>query len=281
MARLYVVAVIGYVDMDLTMITPRVPDAGESLQAKSYSTSPGGKGANSAVAAFRSVHHKIDDNENNARFENAYGDIDIQVRMVGRVGNDGYGTAAIENLKANGVDVTGVQRVENDLTGICFCIVDAKSGENRLLFTLGATSTLTKADFTTPESLGAGVRPDMVISQLEVRIDAVEHMLKVAYDAGIDVLLNAAPASVILDETYQYLTHLIVNETEAATLAGGIDVEDVNKDTWAQIAQELLELGAQNVVITLGAQGAYYANKDGAKHVPAEKVNVVDSTGAG
>jgi len=132
----------------------------------------------------------------------------------------------------------------------------------------------------TAEQLGSGVRPDLVISQLELRREAVEQILKTAHEAGIEVLLNAAPAQQILSEMYEYITHLIVNETEAATLSG-VSLEQVNKDTWAKLAQGYLESGVENAVITLGRQGAYYANAHGSGHVPAEEVNVADTTGAG
>jgi ribokinase len=274
-----VISVIGYIDMDLYMTTPRLPDPGESLQAKSYTSSPGGKGANAAVAAFRSSHVKVV-SEGQCRFERAFEDIDIEVRMIGAVGGDPNGQLAKDNLKANGVDISGVQTLENELTGVCFCIIESLTGENRLLFTTGATEKLMPEEFMTAEQLGNGVRPDLVISQLEVQREAVEQILRTAHEARIEVLLNAAPAQQILSEMYEYITHLIVNETEAAMLSG-VSVEEVNKDTWAELAEDYLEAGVQNVVITLGEQGAYYANAQGAGHIPAEKVNVMDTTGAG
>ena len=273
------ISVIGYIDMDLFMTTTRIPDAGESLQAKSYIASPGGKGANAAVAAFRSSHVKIISNDQ-YRFESPFEEVDIEVRMIGAVGNDAYGILAKDNLKANGIDISGVQTLENELTGICFCIIESFTGENRLLFTTGATEKLTPKYFMTAEQLGNGVKPDLVISQLELPREAVEQILKTANEAGIEVLLNAAPAAQILDEMYEYITHLIINETEAAMLSG-VSVEDVNQNTWAGLAQDYLDSGVQNVVITLGEQGAFYSNAHGQKHIPAAKVDVKDATGAG
>jgi len=277
------ISVIGYIDMDFTMATPRLPDVGGSLQAKEYSASPGGKGANAAVAAFRSVHKKArhGDTAGQIHLEYPYEGEDIQIRMIGAVGQDGNGPLAVQNLKENGVDISGVKVLAGEMTGICFCMVDSYTGENRLLFTLGATATIEPEEFMTPESLGNGVIPDLIISQLECRIRTVEQMIKTAGEAGIDVLLNAAPAAQILPETYQYLTHLIVNETEAAMLSGR-EVENVVKETWLEIAEEFLFWKVKNVVITLGAQGAFYATANGKNgHVPAEKVTVLDVTGAG
>jgi len=279
-----IISVIGYIDMDFTMTTPRLPDVGESLQARGYSASPGGKGANAAVAAFRSVHKKIHHGDTAGQFHFEYpykGEEDIQVRMIGAVGQDGNGPLAVQNLKENGVDISGVKVLAGEVTGICFCLVDSYTGENRLLYTPGATATIEPEEFMTPDSLGNGVIPDLIISQLECRIRTVEQLIKTAGEAGIDVLLNAAPAAQILPQTYQYLTHLIVNESEAAMLSGR-EVENVVKETWLEIAEEFLLWKVKNVVITLGAQGAFYATANGKNgHVPAEKVKVLDATGAG
>src|SRR5271155_3119347 len=155
------ISVIGYINMDFTMATPRLPDLGESLQAKEYSASPGGKGANAAVAAFRSVHKKAHhiDTADQIHFEYPYEGEDIQIRMIGAVGQDGNGPLAVQNLKENGVDISGVKVLAGEMTGVSFCLVDSYTGENRLLFTPGATATIEPAEFMTPESLGNGVIP--------------------------------------------------------------------------------------------------------------------------
>lgn len=277
-----VISVIGYMDVDLFMKTERMPDPGECLQAQSYSAGPGGKGANAAMAAFRGCHIKVEEVDEPGRyhFETSLPEIDIEVRMIGRVGDDPYGIVAKENLKENGINVDGVDILPGELTGVCFALIDKFTGENRLIFTTGATDRLGPEDFLTPESLGNGVRPDLVISQLEVRREAVEQILLSAKAAGIDVLLNAAPAQAILPELYECITHLIVNETEAAMLSVR-ELEDVNEETWSEIADEFLMEGAKNVVITLGSRGAYYANAHDKGHAPAVVVEVEDVTGAG
>lgn len=275
-----VLSVMGYINMDLSMITTRVPDLGESLQARGYSASPGGKASNAAVAAFRSIHNKIEAETGESSFEHPYTDQDIEVRIIGAVGNDDYGSRAIKNLQVNGVNTSGVHIIEEEPTGVCFITVEDKSRDIRALFYTGATSALNKTHFPTGESLGNGVRPDLVAAQLELGRANVEHVMKVAFDAGIEFLLNAAPAQVLLMDYYQYITHLIVNELEAATLSG-IHVDDVVESAWPDLAQGFLDMGVKNVVITLGAQGAYYANANNQGHVPAEKVKVVDTAGAG
>lgn len=130
------------------------------------------------------------------------------------------------------------------------------------------------------ENLAHGPRPDLVIAQMEIRKEVVQQMIETVGKAGIDFLLNAAPADPITIRSYRYITHLLVNESEAAILSGR-DLEEVNQDTWPEIAQEFLDLNVKNVVITLGAKGAYYATTTESDHVPGYKVNVIDSTGAG
>jgi ribokinase len=125
-----------------------------------------------------------------------------------------------------------------------------------------------------------GTRPDLIVTQLELELETIERILETAGKAGIKVLLNAAPAITILSELYRYVTHLIVNETEAAILSGR-EVHEVCKETWKEIAQEFLQEGIENVVITLDADGAFYANSDDSGHIPAFKIDPVDPTGAG
>lgn len=274
------IAVVGSLISEQFMITNKIPDLGESFAANSYSTALGGKGANAAMAAYRSCHNKPADEPTIQPALNASQDLDISVRMIGAVGDDDWGTQFTSKLGNTGIIVSGVKTVAGELTGTCFCIVEEDSRENRLLYHPGATYSLSSDDFRSVKSLGEGVLPDLVISQLEVRIEAVEQLIDMASEAGIDFLLNAAPASFLLHEKYKLLAHLIVNETEAAILSGR-DIVEVNEDTWAEIAQEFLLAGTKNVVITLGARGAYYANGHASGHAQGFKVATKDPTGAG
>ncbi|UZP36596.1 hypothetical protein NXS19_004412 [Fusarium pseudograminearum] len=105
-------------------------------------------------------------------------------------------------------------------------------------------------------------------------------MLTTVGNAGIDFCLNAAPASTIDKRLYRHVTHLIMNESEAAIMSGR-HRDDVNQDTWLTIAQEFLNQGVANAVITLGGKGAFYADGQGHGHCPAYDVKVEDTIGAG
>ncbi|KAM0544222.1 hypothetical protein ACHAPJ_011911 [Fusarium lateritium] len=299
------IAIIGGLDADLIMIASRIPDRGESVLASHYQEALGGKGANSAIATFRTCHVKFSQKQNSLDSEatsssigvehltiqprtvateqerNTYSDEEnIQVKMIGAVGDDRYGEKFIVELTKNGVDASGIVTVPNTRSSICFVMVEDLTRENRCLFTLGATATWKKKDFLKAEQLGGGIQPDLVVAQMEIDKHVVETMLATAGNAGIDFCLNAAPASPINRRLYRHVTHLLVNESEAAIMSGR-DRDEVNQDTWLTIAQEFLNRGVANVVITLGAKGAFYANAEGNGHCPAYDVKVEDTTGAG
>lgn len=303
------ISIIGGLDYDLIMIANRIPDGGESLLANQYLEALGGKGANSAISTFRTCHKRPKDfheapriattngasdspNEDSATIvedslgpeyatvETSYEELEINVKMVGAVGDDKYGEKFYAELTRNGIDTSGIITVPNTQSSICFVMVENYTRENRCLFTLGATATWKKEHFLKVEDLGHGVRPDLCVAQMEIHKEVVEQMIETAGKAGIDFCLNAAPANPIAKRVYQYVTHLLVNESEAAIMSGR-DLDEVNKDTWPVICREFLNWGVKNVVITLGAKGAYFATAKDHDHCPAYKVKVVDTTGAG
>lgn len=203
--------------------------------------------------------------------------------MIGAVGDDEFGPHLIQRLRDNGVDVSGIRTVKETSTGVCVAIVELGSGENRLLSAPGANISLLPDDFPTFGALADGPKPDLLISQLELRLDTVEKIISLAAGDGIDVLLNAAPAKILPDELYKLITHLVVNETEAAILSGrGMD-EMMTPSTWSEVTDLFLRKGAKNIVITLGDKGAYYSSAVGCGgYVPAlHDFEIVDTTGAG
>jgi ribokinase len=194
--------------------------------------------------------------------------------------DDSYAAMFHAQLKKNGIDTSGLRTIAGERSSLAFIIVDKYTGDNRCLGNVGATGAWKEEDFLKVEDLAHGEKPELVISQLVIRKGVVQQMIETAGKAGIDFLLNAAPADPIERRCYRYITHLLVNETEAAIMSGR-DLEEVTKQAWPEIAQEFLDLGVKNVVLTLGAQGAYYATASENGHVPAYKVDVVDATGAG
>ncbi|WLH61068.1 ribokinase [Pseudomonas sp. FP2300] len=248
------VVVIGSLNMDLVTRAPRLPRGGETLIGESFSTIPGGKGANQAVAAAR---------------------LGAKVSMVGCVGSDAYGEQLRGGLLAEGIDCQAVS-VEEGASGVALIIVDDNS-QNAIVIVAGANGVLT------PEVLG-GVdevlqSADVIICQLEVPDATVGHALKRGRELGKIVILNPAPASHTLPvDWYACVDYLIPNESEAAVLSG-LAVDSL--ETAEAAAAHLIAAGAGKVIVTLGAQGLMFANGTSFEHFPAPRVKAVDTTAAG
>ncbi|KAL9058182.1 MAG: hypothetical protein Q9162_001906 [Coniocarpon cinnabarinum] len=307
------VSVLGGVVQDLCTFTNRIPSDGETVVASAFSMAPGGKGSNSAVAVYRltrrnqkrvltltsisvASQHKhayadnfVDDRHDGCEpsrqkhcriSHNDRGD--VKVRMFGAVGNDQFGSALIKNLEHCGVDTGGVRLIEGGQTAVANIVVQEDTKMSRILQYPGVNATFAPSHFLTAESLGGGIRPDLVICTLELRRLVIEQAILTAGMEGIDVLLNPSPVYLLTPSFYQYITHLIMNETEAAELADA-GPEDMKKDIWWRgVARYFLSLGVKNVVITLGSLGAYFANEHESGIVEAEKNCLIrDTSGAG
>jgi ribokinase len=268
-----IITVIGSLNTDLVTVTPRVPSGGETLTGTSFSTGAGGKGANQAVAAARLSRPRPSASPTPS---------EITVKMVGAVGADEFGPSLIKGMSSSLIDTSGIQVVEGKSTGVAVILVEESTGENRILLNPGANHTLLPTDFLTPESLGTPL-PDLVILQLEIPLETVLQIIATAKKANVPVLLNPAPAVKLPDQVFEGLGHLIVNESEAAILSGR-PVEEVEAEgsEWESVTRDFLGKGVQNVVVTLGSKGAFYASKNGTGIARVEKVKkVVDTTAAG
>lgn len=272
------ILVIGSLNTDLITTTPRLPHAGETLTATSFTTGPGGKGANQFVACHRLLR------------PSATSSPAPSVRLIGAVGSDPFGHALLSGLRAEGLDVSGVVVKAGERTGVSTIIVDEATGENRILFSPGANWSLGPADFETLPRTAGGGRPQLVVLQLEMRVRTVVRVVEVCREEGVDVLLNAAPAVELPESVFRGLAHLVVNESEALLLsrrqcAGKGDGEEVGLgvEELEEIAEGFLGRGVGCVVVTLGARGAFYRDCRGRRGmVPAMEVQkVVDTTAAG
>jgi ribokinase len=279
------ITIIGSLNTDLVTTTPRVPSGGETLTATSFSTGSGGKGANQAVACVRLSRPNPHKQSPSPSPANPPED-PITVKMLGAVGADEFGPPLISGLSNDGIDTTGIKTIPNLTTGVAVILVEESTGENRILLNPGANHTLQPSDFTSIESLGNPL-PDLIILQLEIPLETVLRILETAREAGVDVLLNPAPAVELPEDVFRGLAHLIVNESEAAILTGRSveEVEAPNFD-WNTVTTQFLSKGVENIVVTLGAKGAFFASADiegrKGRFVESEKVErVVDTTAAG
>ncbi|KAI1806161.1 Ribokinase-like protein [Daldinia bambusicola] len=274
--QLPLITVLGSLNMDLVSYVPHHPFPGETLTSDRFAISPGGKGANQAIACAKlsrsrsSNHSSTDDPTATAR-----------VRMIGSVGDDSYGAQLKANLSRHGVDVSGVRASPSLKTGLAIIIVDEPSGQNRIVLSPEANHSLLADQFARPSSLGDPL-PDLLVMQLEIPMATVTAALHAARDAKVPVLLNPAPAQELPPEAYGGLAHLVVNETEASILGGVAEYELNAVSGLEHVGKTFLSRGVQNVVVTLGGRGVYYMSADGRKGlIPAEKAKVVDTTAAG
>jgi ribokinase len=248
------IVVIGSLNMDLVVKTPRAPQAGETLAGTHFEMIPGGKGANQAVAAAK---------------------MGADVAMIGRVGGDAFGAALRGNLQTQGVDVNAVSTDASTSSGTALIIVE-ESGENRIVIIAGANGAVDRAQIDALRPMLAEAQ--LLILQCEIPLDTVEYVLRYAAESGVPTLFNAAPAYPAAAALLPLATYLIVNESEAAALSG-VTVSD--PDSAQTAAQQLRQQGSQIVVITLGKQGVVLLDAAQKLHLPAWPVEVVDTTAAG
>lgn len=286
MASSSIVAVVGGINMDLVFETERPPDRGESIDASSIFYLPGGKGANTAIALYRASHTKpVGDSNtdiNQVEENNAVKGHSIRVYMNGAVGNDQFGTQLKMKLKSHNINTSGIQTVEGN-SGTCAVIVETLTRESRNLGYQAANLEWKASDPEAVNCLAGGSKPDLVITHLGIPRERIEKLLGTATKAGVDTLLNPSPATTLVSATYRNVTHLILNEQETAHLSGREYDQLATPAAWKTAAQEFIEMGVKNVVITLAEKGAYFATHDGkeGKIDAVQDVDVKDTTGAG
>ncbi|MFG3706195.1 ribokinase [Micromonospora sp. NPDC047670] len=243
------VVVVGSANLDLVVTAPQLPRPGETVLGEDFRTVPGGKGANQAVAAARAG---------------------ARCAFVGAVGADEFGDRLRDNLVAAGVDVRGLRTVPGP-SGVALIAVD-RAAENFILVAPGANAALTDLDAADLAAIDAA---DVLLLQLEVPLPTVVRAAGRAREAGTTVVLNAAPAAPLPADLLGLVDVLVVNEHEAAVVAG------TTADEPGVLLDALLEL-VPRAVLTLGARGAAYADRRGPRlAIPAPRIEAVDTTAAG
>ena len=248
------IVVVGSINMDLVANTPRIPLAGETILGRDFQTHHGGKGANQAVAVGR---------------------LGYPVSMIGRVGDDAFGTELRAGLESAGVDTTGVA-TSSGASGVAVIVV-AESGENSIVVIPGANAHVTPADLDANIEMirSAG----MVLAQLEIPLETVLHLARICARENVPLILDPAPAAKLPAELLKNVTWFTPNETEAAFFIG--DPSNSTKES-PEIAKSLMNKGIRGVVLKLGARGAYLASPDGAMaSIQPFRVRAVDTTAAG
>jgi len=251
------IIVVGSANQDYIIRVALPPGPGETVLGKSLLKQPGGKGANQAVAAAR-----------------LRGD----VSFIASVGDDADGALLLRELRSEGVDTTNVEIINRGRTGLALVWV-YDSGENSITVVPGSNFTITaeRVERTVMRLTGDAGGAVMVV-QGELLPEIITTALVAADRAGARGILNLAPYQPLPNEILALCDPLVVNEIEASALVGW-DVRDAA--TAARAADQLKKV-ARSVVITIGAEGAYWADATSAGDIAAPIVTeVVDTTGAG
>lgn len=252
------ILVVGSMAMDLTVMSERFVNEGETIFGNGFSSAPGGKGANQAVQAAL---------------------LGAEVTMLGKVGNDDFGKALIDSLKRIGVNTEKILVSETVSTGVAVIQIqkNEKGTENKIIVIKGSNNELTIDDILFLEDEITDY--DMVILQHEIPQEVNCAVAKLAKNNGIPVMLNPAPSAVVPDELISCLTYICPNEHEASDIVG-IKLE--NDDSIRKAVELLHKLGVQNVLITLGKAGCTFS--DGSHIINSPSIDiapVVDPTAAG
>jgi ribokinase len=239
------IVIVGSANMDVVGLAERLPRPGETVLGDDFVMTPGGKGANQAIAAARAGG---------------------TCTFLGAIGSDAFGVTINARLTASGVDTTHV-RTSYGTSGVAVIMVD-HAGENSILVSPGANSTFVNLTDAERAIIAAA---DVLVCQQEIPAETVTAAARAAHAAGTRVVLNAAPARELSPDLLSAVDLLVVNESEAAAITGRDDPD----------ISALLTV-VSRVVLTLGGDGAWYADRDGrSERIPAFRVEVADTTAAG
>jgi ribokinase len=239
------IVVAGSANMDVVGLAERLPLPGETVLGDDFVMNPGGKGANQAIAAARAGG---------------------QCTFLGAIGSDGFGVTISARLTASGVDTRHI-RTSYGTSGVAVIMVD-RAGENSILVSPGANSSFVELTADERAVIAAG---DVLVCQQEIPPGTVLEAALAARAAGTRMVLNAAPARELAPELLEVVDLLVVNEVEAQAITGRAEPD----------LPALLSF-VPRVVLTLGGEGALYADRDGrSERIPPYPVEVVDTTAAG
>lgn len=238
------IVVIGSCNIDVTVECERWAKPGETIFGRRLTVSPGGKGANQAVAAAR---------------------LGAEVSMVGCVGDDMYGQLMLKALQENNVDTAYVKVLPGENSGTAHITV--AENDNSIIVIKAANDLVAPALI--DEAWETIAQADIVLLQHEIPAATNNYVIEKCAAAGVPVLLNPAPVAPVPQDILDKVTYLTPNEHEAAVLFAG------------QGKADILGRNQGKVIMTLGSKGVAYAEKGQVYNVPGFKVQPVDTTGAG
>lgn len=239
----YLIVVIGSINTDLITTSENFPKVGETLIGSDFKTLPGGKGANQAVCAAK---------------------LGEKVSFIGCLGNDSNGGFALENFAVNNINTNGIEVIETIPSGVAQITV--AENDNSIIVVPGANAEVTKE--VVDKNISILESAKVVLLQLEIPIETVEYVIDICHEKGIKVILNPAPAQKLSENIIEKVSYLTPNETELELI--------FNEDK-----DSVLKQYPNKVIMTAGGDGVFYHNGESVVHIESEKVDVVDTTGAG
>lgn len=248
------ILVIGSSNTDMVIKAAKLPKAGETVMGGAFLMNPGGKGANQAVAAAR---------------------LGGNVKFIAKVGSDIFGRQAIKQFEKESIDTSFVFTDSDSPSGVALISVDS-GGENCIMVAPGANNKLSIQEI--DKALQNISAPAIVLLQLEIPINTVEHALELCSSKGLQIVLNPAPAAHLSRDSFHNMSFITPNESEAEMLTG---INVIDESSAKKAAQKLKSIGVNNVIITMGTKGAYIHNEKISKLVSAPIVKANDTTGAG
>ena len=249
------VAMFGSFVVDLTTRQKNLPVPGQTIIGSWFKMGPGGKGSNQAVAAHRAG---------------------ADVKLITKLGKDPFASVALDFYRAEGIATEHVLIDDAHATGIALIMVDEVSGQNQIVVVPAACMHVTDEDIERSRPVIESAK--ILLLQMEINLDALCKVIEIAHNAGVLVVLNPAPAASIPDEALAMVDVVTPNESEAQLLTG---VEVKNEGDAGRAAEHFLKKGVKNVVITLGAMGAFATDGARSELVGRLEVDAVDTTGAG
>ncbi len=248
------VIVFGSLNMDLTIQCERIPQQGETVEGSNFLSNPGGKGGNQAVAA--------------AKFG-------APTKMIACVGQDVFGQKLLNVLEEYKVDCQSVKISKTGQTGVA--VITCHQGDNRIILSSGTNHELKAKDV--KEVLYKVAEPgDLFVTQYECEQNTVLESLQIAKEMGMYTIFNPAPAKIIPTQYYPYIDLLVVNQTEAQFQTKVFPQEE---ESCKEAIQSMCQMGARQVIITLGSNGSIFNLGEELYQVPACQIEAVDTTAAG
>lgn len=246
------IIVIGSANIDLVIHSAKMPKLGETLVGNNFQINAGGKGLNQTAAIAK---------------------LGGEVSFLGAIGQDNYGDLLLNTIKEQNISFEGI-RSETEPTGIA--MITVVNGDNFIILNAGANNTLTPEVIRHKKELIA--ESDFCVLQLEIPIETVLDICRIAKQSDTKIVLNPAPFKKLPDTIYPLIDYLIPNEHEAEALTGIYIDSEMSA---IEAVRKIKALGVKNVVITLGEKGCVYNDGDEIIFCPAKSITAVDTTSAG